>query len=147
MMGLSNDIRSLANQMVPDSCNNDQLVASSLAKGGKLIHVWKRSGPDEIRQKSYDFNDGSQYLEPHMRCHQILVERWLKHKVDTERLIQGFWGTTFLGMKEKGDHVVCEFRKSDGSAFYVKSQYVVGCDGGGSHVRRSAGLESKRESL
>ncbi|ETN39784.1 uncharacterized protein HMPREF1541_06010 [Cyphellophora europaea CBS 101466] len=146
-MGLADDVRAMAAREVPEKYSLDELIVTSLAAGGKLVDVWERDGPETAREKARVKNDGSGYLEPHMRCHQILIERWLKDKVDAEELVDGHWSTGFVGLEEKRDCVISEVKKADGTVMRIKSDYVIGCDGGGSWVRKSVGLESKRDYL
>lgn len=144
-LGLANALRELGNTLVSDDYTSDQMLATSLAPGGKLIHKWSRSSPNQMREKSRSNNDGSEYLEPHMRCHQIALEDLLKKQIESEWLIQSHWGTTFEGLEEGSDSVVCTVKKADGSKMRIKSQYLIGCDGGGSLVRKAIGQESKRK--
>jgi 2-polyprenyl-6-methoxyphenol hydroxylase-like FAD-dependent oxidoreductase len=114
--------------------------------------VWERESAAEQRRSSKERNDGSRYLEPHARCHQIEVEKWLREQVEREEMIESYWGVGFEGLREEeeddGGKVVSEARReSDGARVRVTSKYVVGCDGGGSWVRKSVGLESKRNYL
>lgn len=151
-MGLIDDFRALSQSYVPDSVTNNELVVTGMVDGvnekAKLIRVWERPGVDTMKKQSREQNDGSQYLEPHLRIHQIPVERWLKSVVEREKgLIESHWGWQFLGLEERKDGVVSEIRTSDGRTVRIKSRYVVGTDGGGSWVRKSVGLESKRNFL
>ena len=146
-MGLHEEVRALATTLVPEHYSMDELIVTSLVEGGKLVHVWEHDGPETQRKKSKAVNDGSQYLEPHMRCHQILLESWLKTKIDAEELIDGHWDTAFVGHEERSGHVLVEAKRGNGTALRIKAQYLIGCDGGGSWVRNHAGLESNREYL
>ena len=44
-------------------------------------------------------------------------------------------------LSESDTQVVCELTDQAGETHRVKSQYVVGCDGGGSRVRKSIGVD------
>ena len=136
-----------ATKLVPESFDNNEIIVTGFGEGAKHIHTWERDSSEMQRKKSRLFNDGSQYLEPHMRCHQIEIEKFLKEKVEADKLIRSYWATAFVGLQEASDHILTEARRADGSVLRIKSQYVVGCDGGGSHVRKSAGLESLRNYL
>ena len=48
---------------------------------------------------------------------------------------------TVTGYTEHSDHVDVEFTAPDGSAARLRGSYVVGCDGGRSPIRKSAGIE------
>lgn len=146
-LGLVDDLRKTGNTVVPEQYSMDEIVVTSFGQNGKLLHVWERDGPKQQREKSHKINDGSQYLEPHMRGHQIVVEKWLKDRVDAEPLIKGYWGTTFLSLHETSDSVVVDTGLDNGDTMRLRAQYVIGADGGGSRVRDAVHLESKRESM
>jgi 2-polyprenyl-6-methoxyphenol hydroxylase-like FAD-dependent oxidoreductase len=146
MMGLAKDFRAMANQYVPDSASFTELNVTSLvdsANGGpkaKMIHPWIRPSVDDMRAESRKVNDGSKYLEPHTRCHQIPVEAWLKRKIEElPDLIEGHWGYKFVGLEEREDDVIAEVVTDGGRTVRIKAQYVIGTDGGGSFVRKSVG--------
>lgn len=104
-----------------------------------------RPSPASFREQYRKNNDGSSPREPWMRTSQIIVEAWLKELLQGEPLVDDKWGWTFLSLAEKNDHVLSVVRDAWGKEVVVKSKYVVGCDGSGSKVRASAGLESKRK--
>jgi 2-polyprenyl-6-methoxyphenol hydroxylase-like FAD-dependent oxidoreductase len=143
-LGIASELRALATQHVPECSPCDELNVTSLSPGGRLISRWHRDNPEEQRKENKDHNDGSKYLEPHMRAHQILIERWLKMLIERENQITAVWGQSFIRLTEFQDGVISEVKREDGSILKIRSQYVIGCDGGGSWVRKSAGLESKR---
>lgn len=70
----------------------------------------------------------------------------------TERVLQGNverlggtveWSTTLLGLQDRGTHVEVAL-EGPGAAETVMAQWVVGCDGGQSTVRRQAGIRLER---
>jgi 2-polyprenyl-6-methoxyphenol hydroxylase-like FAD-dependent oxidoreductase len=147
-MGLHDSIRSMATKYIPEDLPNDELILTSLLPGGRTVHSWDRLGAAAQRKESKANNDGVRYLEPHMRCHQIHIEKWLQEQVQQEPLIRSHWGHGFVALEETDDGVTSEVKKSpDGELVRIQSKYVIGCDGGGSWVRKSASLESKRNFL
>jgi 2-polyprenyl-6-methoxyphenol hydroxylase-like FAD-dependent oxidoreductase len=145
---LASSLRALATQSIPESATNDELIMTSLLPQGKLLHTWQRLSAAEQRILSREKNDGTQYVEPHLRCHQISVEKWLRGECEAEERVECWWGVRFETVREEEGGVVCEgVRESDGQRVRVRSRWVVGCDGGGSWVRRGVGLESKRNYL
>ncbi|KAK5055272.1 hypothetical protein LTR84_013022 [Exophiala bonariae] len=143
-LGLADELRALG---VPESEHLDEVISTGLGEDGHIITVWKRDSPAEIRRKSERLNDGTLPREPYLRCHQIPIEKWLKEKISKEEKVASFWGWKFLGLDEKDTEVISEAMDANGRKLKIKSAYVVGCDGAGSIVRRSAGLEGPRTDL
>jgi len=79
--------------------------------------------------------------EPYQRCSQAIFEAWLKPRVEAEPLIQTHFGLKFQSLHEEDDHVISSLIDQHGRSHTVRSQYVVGCDGAGSPVRRSVGID------
>jgi FAD-dependent monooxygenase len=78
---------------------------------------------------------------PPQRGSQAVVEAWLKTHIQANELIDSHFGLKFETLTESDDGVVSELVDESGEKHVVKSQYVIGCDGGGSRVRRSLGIE------
>jgi FAD-dependent monooxygenase len=146
-MGLAEEFRAVAAEHLSEDASWDEVNISSLNPSGHVIHNWERKRTADHRKDSRDNNDGSKYLEPHLRAHQIIVEAWLKKCILRESKIRTAWDHSFIGLMELEDGVVCQVRRQDGASVEIKSQYVIGTDGGGSWVRKSVGLESKRSNL
>lgn len=87
-------------------------------------------------------NDGSQPLEPWQRGSQSLFEAFLRSKLDSDPLVDVRYGTKFEELHETKDGVESHLTEASETELIVKSKYLLGCDGGGSRVRRSLGIES-----
>lgn len=79
--------------------------------------------------------------EPYQRCSQAIFEAWLKPRIQAQPLIQSYFGMTFESLVESDSGVECELTDTRGEKHLVKAEYVVGCDGGGSRVRKAIGAE------
>lgn len=79
--------------------------------------------------------------EPYQRCSQAIFEAWLKPRIQANPLVKSFWGMKFESLSESDSGVECELTDTEGEKHVVKAQYVIGCDGGGSRVRRCIGLK------
>lgn len=91
-----------------------------------------------MRQRIHRKNDGSMPSQSWLRCSQILFEAWLKPIVEKHPLIKSFSGMKFEHLTEYVDRVESTITNVDtGVEYIIQSQYVVGCDGAGSRVRRS----------
>lgn len=95
----------------------------------------------EQRKIIEQINDGSQPSEPSQRCMQIIFEAWLKEKILTKSQIKSRFGWRYLSHTEDQDGVVATFTDVQGQEHTVRSEYLVGCDGGSSRVRKSAGIK------
>jgi len=87
-------------------------------------------------------NDGSQPTEPGQRCSQIVLEAWLKRKCLAQPSIDSHFGWKYLSHIETREGVKSTFIDTVSSQRHVvRSKYLVGADGGGSRVRRNAGIK------
>ena len=137
-LDLGNGLRSVG---VPGNHSLDVLFSSTgLSDGGEVITKWDLPSPDEYRRLIREKNDASMPREASQRCSQAVFEAWLKPRIQSEELIGSFFGVKFEGMTELKARVECEVSDvQSGEKHTVTEQYVIGCDGGGSRVRRSIG--------
>lgn len=97
--------------------------------------------PDVWRQLISDNNDGSMPREPYQRCSQAIFEAWLKQEIEANPLIDSHFGVKLESCKETDqgvESVLVDVNTGDKRT--VLSQYVAGCDGSGSRVRRDIGI-------
>ena len=135
-LGLSEKLRDVA---VPRSHPLDVSWVTSMA--GHELHRFRYPSPDEARAMYAAANDGRQPLEPHMRVSQVVIEPVLKKAVLAEPLIEAHWGVAAEDVAQDADGVTLTVRdQASGEARQVTGQYLVGCDGGGSVVRRAVGI-------
>jgi FAD-dependent monooxygenase len=104
-------------------------------------HSQKSPTVDEWRQEISDINDGSQSAEPAARCSQMKFEAWMKDECLQQKLIDAHFGLKFVSCTEDGGGVTSHLVDLEGRAHVVRSQYVVGADGGTSKVRKSAKID------
>jgi FAD-dependent monooxygenase len=80
--------------------------------------------------------------EPWQRCSQAVLEAWLKPQIQANSLITSVFGCKFESLVETEDGVESRLvTLEDGKKHIVQSQFVIGCDGAGSRVRRNVGIE------
>lgn len=82
-----------------------------------------------------------------MRQTQIVYEAILKKLIEKEPLVHAYWGYSFESLTESDDNVSSTVVDPSGNSIVIKSRYVIGCDGAGSTVRSSVGLQSPRHTL
>jgi 2-polyprenyl-6-methoxyphenol hydroxylase-like FAD-dependent oxidoreductase len=110
---------------------------------GYELYRFRYPSADEGREIIRKNNDGSQASEPGLRVSQIMIEPVLKKAVDEHELIDVRFGTRFERIIGQDlHHVDVEIVEVEsGSSQRVRCQYLAGCDGGGSRVRRQLGIE------
>ncbi|KAF2101732.1 hypothetical protein NA57DRAFT_53682 [Rhizodiscina lignyota] len=143
-IGLLERVRAKA---VPEQFDLDEIISTGYGEHGKAIHTWTRESPAALRQKWAKINNGAYPLEPYMRQNQITFEALMKSVVQSEPLIDDRWGFTFKSLKEEDEAVIATVIDPAGKEIQIKSKYLIGCDGGGSGVRKSAGIISPRDTL
>lgn len=92
-------------------------------------------------------NDGTQPLEPPLRSSQIVLEAMLKRKCLESPLITGKFGWRFESCDEDETGVTSKFVSLDGTEHTIRSQYLVGSDGGRSAVRKHIGIQTSGYNL
>ena len=93
---------------------------------------------NEARRAIDACNDGSMPLEPYQLISQYTLEPLLKSVAET--LVNVKYGCAFESFEQDATGVTA--RTSTGT---IRAKYMVGCDGGGSMVRRQLGIELKGE--
>ncbi|KIW91571.1 uncharacterized protein Z519_07538 [Cladophialophora bantiana CBS 173.52] len=138
-LGLAGKIREKG---VPPEYSLDCLFSTGLSEGGELIAKWDLPSPNVCQSKIQERNDGSMPRYPYQRCSQEIFEAWLKEVIEAEPLIDSYWGVKFESLRELEDVVESELTDmTTGALHVIRSQYVAGCDGAGSRVRKSIGIE------
>lgn len=137
-VGLAEKLRDAG---VPRENSFDITWVTSLA--GHELHRFKYPSANEARDNIRATNDGSQASEAGLRVSQIVIEPVLKKAIDENPLIDVRFGTAFERLVEQDDKgVTAEIRNCEtGETQTVRCQYLAGCDGGGSRVRRQIGVE------
>lgn len=72
---------------------------------------------------------------------QILFEAWLKKIILERTKVRSRFGWKYLSHAEDVNGVLANFVDIYGQEHTVHSKYLVGCDGGSSRVRKTAGIK------
>ena len=108
---------------------------------GYEIHRFRYPPPDAVRAAYRALNDGTQSLEPGLRISQIVVEPLLRDVAAASPLVSLHYGWKFVGLDQDGAGVTATVESVDtGETRTIRSDYLAGCDGGGSRVRDSVGI-------
>lgn len=135
-LGIAEDVRRIA---VPADHNFDVLYCSRHDEW-ELARFPYRS-PAELAALSRLRNDGTQPLEPYMRLAQSKLERLLREKAQSSTCVDARFGCEVVSLEQDADGVTTTIRDvATGDEQQVRSQYVCGCDGGSSVVRKALGI-------
>ncbi|KAL6900540.1 FAD binding domain-containing protein [Trichoderma evansii] len=138
-LGIASGFREIA---VPSKYSFDVIFTTGLSDDGEEVARWKLDSIDAWRQRISEQNDGSLPREPYQRCSQAVLEAWLKPRIQDEKFIDAHFGLKFESFTETDDGVESILTDvTTGDKHIVHSKYLVGCDGAGSRVRRSAGID------
>ncbi|KAJ5100578.1 hypothetical protein N7456_006630 [Penicillium angulare] len=140
VLGLADDYRAQAEAVSPDA-NFNSIFVTGLSSEGRLLADWKLPSVNEQREYIRTHNDGTQPAEPGQRCSQIIFEAWLKRLICSRSNVTTKAGWTYVNHVETNDEASAVFFDDIGATHTVRARYLVGCDGGSSKVRRSAGIK------
>jgi 2-polyprenyl-6-methoxyphenol hydroxylase-like FAD-dependent oxidoreductase len=90
-------------------------------------------------------NDGSMPLEPYQLISQYTLEPLLKSLAEQLPSVSVRFGCALESFTQDVEKVTATIRKSDGSTETITANYMVGCDGGASNVRRALGIKLQGE--
>ena len=89
--------------------------------------------------------DGSLPLEPYQIISQYTLEPLLKSVAEKIPNIAVKFGHEFVSFTEQSDGVTAQVRKTNGETVSIRAEYMVGCDGGSSAVRKQLGYRMEGE--
>ncbi|MBC8293107.1 MAG: FAD-dependent monooxygenase [Proteobacteria bacterium] len=135
-LGLADALRNVA---VPRDHPMDIAWVTSMA--GHELARFSYPSVDEARAIIRYVNDGTLALEPAMRVSQIVIEPELRRLLEQRDGIDTRFSTTLESFEQDDNGVDVVLRCDDGEQRRLRCRYLVGCDGGGSTVRRQLGIE------
>ena len=89
-------------------------------------------------------NDGSMPREPYQLISQYTLEPLLKSAAEELASVTVRYGLEFISLIQDDDGVTATLR-SEGGAETIRAQYLVGCDGGASPVRKQLDIQLRGE--
>jgi 2-polyprenyl-6-methoxyphenol hydroxylase-like FAD-dependent oxidoreductase len=129
-MGIAGRIRAAG---LPAACPMDVFIVLSLAEP-PLYHLPYPS-VEEYRARIAGCTDARQPLEPYQLISQYTLEPLLKSVAESLPGVSVRYGCEFLSLVQTERDVVATT-----SSGVIRSEYLVGCDGGASAVRRQLGI-------
>ena len=100
---------------------------------------------DEARAQIAARNDGTMAREPYQLISQYTLEPLLKAEVERRPSVAVRYGCRFESLSQRPDGVSVVARTDEGNVVPIDAAYVVGCDGGGSTVRKQLGVKLRGE--
>ena len=137
-MGIAETIRAAG---LPAHCPMDVFIVLSVIEPPLVRHPYP--SVEEARAQIAACRDGTLPLEPYQLISQYTLEPVLKAIAETLPSVTVRYGCALEEFAQAPDAVTARLRKSDGTAETISAAYMVGCDGGGSLVRRQLGIALK----
>ncbi|MGW8815904.1 FAD-dependent monooxygenase [Gordonia terrae] len=135
-LGIAEEIRAAG---VDAHHSHDVIFATSMA--GQQVGHWKYPSVDDMTQWIGSVNDGTTPSQAWQRVTQIEVERLLMRRCLADGNIEVVrpWRVSAVTQDSSGAHVQITSAETS-EVLELEADYVVGCDGAGSVVRRAMGL-------
>ena len=134
-LGIVDEVRAAG---LPAECPMDVFVVTSLVEEPILRLPY--GSVDECKEDIAAHNDGTRTLEPYQLISQYTLEPLLKRIAESDPNIDVRFGCEFVRFEDKGGHVVAHVKRIDGTEEAIVGDYLVGCDGAASPVRKQLGI-------
>jgi 2-polyprenyl-6-methoxyphenol hydroxylase-like FAD-dependent oxidoreductase len=100
---------------------------------------------DEARAAIRACNDGTQPLEPYQLISQYTLEPLLKSEVEALPSVTVRYGCEFVSLDQDARGVSVQVKNQGGATETLRADYLVGCDGGASPVRKQLDINLRGE--
>src|ERR1700746_1684801 len=139
-MGIVDQVRAAG---LPAHCPMDIFVVLSLLEP-PVVHMSlpsvAKAGPQIEKPEN-----ASQPLEPYQLISQYTLEPLLKSIAETLPSITVRYGCELVSFEQDEGSVTAQVKGSNGALSTLRAAYMIGCDGGGSLVRRELGIDLSGE--
>jgi 2-polyprenyl-6-methoxyphenol hydroxylase-like FAD-dependent oxidoreductase len=139
-LGLSDSIRKAG---LDADVPMDVFVVLSMTQP-PLLHL-PYASVNEERRRIVGINDGTAALEPYQLISQYTLEPLLKAVADQLPTVTVRYGCDFLDFEQDAEGVTVRVRREDGVIETSRAQYLAGCDGGASNVRKQLDISLRGE--
>jgi 2-polyprenyl-6-methoxyphenol hydroxylase-like FAD-dependent oxidoreductase len=135
-MGISERVRAAG---LPRTAPMDVFIVLSLAEPP----LWRLPFPSvtQAEQEIAASTGASMPLEPYQLISQYTLEPLLKSIAEELPSVAVRYGHELTSFTDNGGSVTGHIRRLDGTALDITADYLVGCDGGGSGVRRQLDIK------
>lgn len=100
---------------------------------------------NEAKREIAQINDGTAPCEPYQLISQYTVEPLLKSVAETMPTVTVRFGCEYVSHAQDAQGVTVTVRTTAGQTETLRAQYLVGCDGGASPVRKQLGIALRGE--
>ena len=135
-IGLSEKIRDAG---LRADCSMDVFIVEDLTKPPLLEE--KHPSIEEFQKKIRDCNDLSMALEPYQLISQYTLEPLLKKEAESLKSVEVRFAHKFIEFEQNDTSVTVRCTGSDGELLSFSADYLVGCDGGSSPIRKQLGIK------
>jgi 2-polyprenyl-6-methoxyphenol hydroxylase-like FAD-dependent oxidoreductase len=139
-MGLAEKIRAAG---LPRHCPMDVFIVLSLIEP-PLFHE-RHPSVAQAEETIAKTNDGTRPLEPYQLISQYTLEPLLKSVAETLPSVTMRYGCELVSFRQDLSGVTAKVKDVTGAVSEITALYMVGCDGGGSTVRRALGIKLSGE--
>ena len=139
-MGLAEKIRAAG---LPRNAPMDVFIVLSLIEP-PLFHE-KHPSVAEYQETIDKTNDGTRPLEPYQLISQYTLEPLLKSIAEALPSVTVRYGCELVSYAQDNGSVTATVKDQSGAVSKITAQYLVGCDGGSSNVRRHLGIKLSGE--
>jgi 2-polyprenyl-6-methoxyphenol hydroxylase-like FAD-dependent oxidoreductase len=131
-MGIAEKVRDAG---LPRNWPMDVFVVLSLSEPPLMHHSYPSVA--QAKETIARTNDGSVPLEPYQLISQYTLEPLLKSVAETLPSVHVRFGHELLSFKQDAGSVTATVKDLSGTVSEISADYLVGCDGGGSLVRKT----------
>jgi NADPH-dependent dioxygenase len=121
----------------------DRYLDRGIHNKGYVLHFVDAAGRRSEVRPGIDFTTVDSRYNFLLVHRQSETEQWLREHTAERFGVTPEWGTTCVDVEQDADGVTATLEKSDGARERVRCDYLVGCDGPNSRVRRAVGLEQE----
>src|SRR5438045_3143944 len=141
-MGIAERVRAAG---LPAHCPMDIFIVFSLVEPPLVHHP--HPSVAEAKARIAECTDGTLPLEPYQLISQYTLEPLLKSIAETLPSVTVRFGCEFLSFTQDQGAVTATVRDLGGDISEIEAQYLVGCDGGASTVRKQLGIALRGDQL
>ena len=139
-MGIADKVRAAG---LPAHCSMDIFIVLSLIEPPLVHHPHPSVAQAKAQIAKSD--DGGLPLEPYQLISQYTLEPLLKSIAERLPSVTVRYGCELVGFEQDETSVTAQVKESGDSRATLRAAYMVGCDGGGSVVRRQLGIALQGE--
>ena len=139
-IGLSKKIRDAG---LRADCSMDVFIVEDLTKPPLLEE--KHPSIEEFQEKIRNCNDLAMALEPYQLISQYTLEPLLKTEAESLKSVEVRFAHKFIEFEQNDTSVTVRCMGSNGESLSFSADYLVGCDGGSSPIRKQLGIKLRGE--